>query len=332
MKKEIIFILSLLFCVTAGTKVSEAQILKGFGKKLEKKIEQRIERKADRQVDKALDKADKKTDEPIDNVLNRPKNSKTDKKEKTKSANKQVSFDVVAEKPDEALLLIGGNCQDLGWFKEGAVLEYEAFDDKGRLEGTNRMEVENLSTKGSATIATVKASMKTPHFGDIEYTANYVCDGDRFYMDMGAMLKAMMENNPEVAKQDKSIQDQLKNIEMEFSDSFASFPKKMHPGMVLDDFEFSFKTKAGTAEMSFQALVTDRQVVAREVITTKAGRFDCLKIRSVTNGSMKVMGVNQSIPQSVDYIWIAPKVGMIKQETHSKGAVSNSMQLKSFKL
>src|SRR5690606_40711263 len=52
LKKAALFLLVMTFGVSGTLITAEAQILKGFGKKLEKKIEDRIERKADKQVDK----------------------------------------------------------------------------------------------------------------------------------------------------------------------------------------------------------------------------------------------------------------------------------------
>lgn len=312
---------------------AEAQVLKGFGKKLEKKIEQRIERKADRQVDKVLDKADKKTDEPIDNLMNK-QNTKIDKRAKdtkvAKPSNKAPVFEKVVSNPGQSLTLIGANCDDFSWFKKGAVLEYEAFDNKGKIDGGIKLEVRDLTSKGSATIAEVGATMSSPNFDDLVYSMNYICDGDMIYMDIASMMKAMMENNPET--KNAAVQDALQNIEMDFSNGFASFPKKMYLGMELEDLSFSFKTKAAGSEMSFQTVVTNRQVVAKEKVTTKAGTFDCLKIRSVSNTSMNVMGFNQTMPVTTEYLWIAPGVGMVKQETQTDKEKGTSMQLKTYKL
>lgn len=319
----------LLLTSTVNTK---AQLLKGFGKKLEKKIEQRIERKTDRQVDKVLDKADKETDAPIDNALNKPKKNSSEKKAVVKPTKSNLKFEEVASRPDQALLLVNSNCNDFSWFKKESVLEYEVFDEKGKLEAETKMMVSRLRNEGSAIIAEVEASSKTSAFGDLNYQMKYVCDGDKIYMDIGAMMQALMENNPEMKKHNKDAQKAIKNIEFNIDNGFASFPKKMYPGMKLDDLSFSFKTKAGTSEMSINSTVTDRQVIAKETIKTKAGTFECLKIRSVTNSSMKVMGFNQNMPQSIDYLWIAPTVGMVKQETQTGGKTGSSMQLKTYKM
>src|SRR5690606_21748057 len=80
MNNSIKYTLALLAMFLLGnSSLCQAQILKGFGKKLEKKLEQRVERKADRHVDKTLDKADRKTDEPIDAALHNKKKKKNKK-------------------------------------------------------------------------------------------------------------------------------------------------------------------------------------------------------------------------------------------------------------
>lgn len=321
-----IIIASVLLGFLMAFQDAQAQILKGFGKKLEQKIEQRIERKADRQVDKVLDKADKKTDESLDQVLN---NSEAKASKKNKKNSDSGLRDVVS-RPDQALVLMGSNCSDFSWFSKGAVLEYEAFDSKGKLEGGLKMQVLDLQNKGSATLADVRATMSSPNFEDIAYSMVYICDGDQIYMDIASMMKAMMEKNP--ALNEKRLQESLNNLDFEIDQGFASFPKKMYPGMKLEDLSFGFTANVAGNEMAFRTLVVDRQVLSRETVTTKAGTFDCLKIRSVSKTSIAVMGVNQKMPENTEYLWIAPGIGMVKQETHSKDKKGTSIQLKTLKL
>lgn len=332
MKKIIFSIAITAIVIMSSSATCDAQVLKNFGKKLEKKIEERIERKADRNVDKVLDKADKKTDKPIDDALNKPKANSSSKKPAAKSSNSNLKFEEVASRPDQGLLLVNSNCNDFSWFKKGSVLEYETFDNKGKLEAETRMTINQIKKQGSATVAEVEALLKTPSLGDLTYQLKYICDGDKIYMDIGAMMQAMMENNPELKKQNKDVKKALANTEINFDNGFASFPKKMYPGLKLEDLSFSIKTNAGTNEMFVNSTITDRQVIAKETVKTKAGTFECLKIRSVTNTSMKVMGFNQKMPQSVDYLWIAPKIGMIKQETQSGGKTATSVQLKTHRV
>lgn len=316
MKKAILSSLILAIALI-GPSICQAQVLKGFGKKLEKKIEERIERKADQQVEKVLDNADKKAGEQVNKA--------------TSSTKSTPKLEDVPIRTDQSMTMIGDNCQGFSWFKKGAVLEYEIFDDKGRLEAETRTEVVNMRNEGTATIAEVEASMNTPKLGDMSYQMRYICDGNKIYMDIGSMMKAMMENNPEL-KQSKEAKDALANTEIDFEGGFASFPKTMYPGMKLEDLSFSFKTNAGAGEMSFNTIVSDRQVIAKEKVTTKGGTFDCLKIRSVSNTTLNVMGFNKSMPSSTEYMWIAPEVGMIKQETHTDKKIGSSMQLKAYQM
>ncbi|MBL1407849.1 TapB family protein [Sphingobacterium faecale] len=326
--KNILITSSMLLYLLMGGATVKGQVLKGFGQKLEKKIEQRIERKADRQVDKVLDKADKKSDESIEGAFSKSKTEASDKKPgKTEPIGSVIT--TVEARPDQALVLVGNGCTDFSWFKKGTVLIYQSTDDKGREDAELKMTINDLKTKGTATIAEVKADMTTPHFGALSYTMNYICDGDMIYMDIASMMQAMMENNPEMKTE--AVQNVLKNTTIDVDKGFASFPKKMYPGMKLEDLNFSFKTKAGSNEMSFQTVVTDRQVVGKELVTTKAGSFECLKVKSSINTSVKVMGMNKKMPASTEYLWFAPKIGMIKQESHAKTG-KTAMELKMYKM
>lgn len=326
MKKLQGYAFLVIMLLSGNIMTTNAQILKGFGRKIEKKIEQRIERKADRQVDKVLDKADKKTDEPIDDLLNKPANSK-ESKNKNSSASPEEK---VVVRTDQTMILLGDNCQDLSWFRKGAVLEYRGIDEKGKVEGGYKIQVENLKNEGTATIAEVQATLYSPEYEDIQYPMNYICQGDMIYMDVSSMAKAMMGNSP--MGNNSEAKKALENMKMDFSEGFASFPKKMHPGMKLKDLKFSFTTQVAGNEMSFQSTITDRQVIKRETITTAAGTFDCLVIRSVTHSQVKVMGMNQKVPTTTEYLWIAPKVGMVKQESHQGNKIGSSIQLHSYKL
>src|SRR5690606_35877013 len=117
----------------------------------------------------------------IDNVLNKPKakpNDKaTDAKDKKQSKQSPV-FEEVAANPGQSLTLIGASCNDFSWFKKGAVLEYDALDNKGKVEAGIFMEVRHLTNKGSATNVDVEGTMSSPNFNDLTYCMDYMCDGE----------------------------------------------------------------------------------------------------------------------------------------------------------
>lgn len=77
---------SLLFVVLLFVQLSNAQIFKDFGTKLEerakRKVEQKVDEKIDRHMDKTLDNADKKSDKKIEDVKNGNHENQTSKSSK----------------------------------------------------------------------------------------------------------------------------------------------------------------------------------------------------------------------------------------------------------
>src|SRR5690606_21705222 len=198
-----------------------------------------------------------------------------------KGANTPNTAQQIPAKPEHAMTIVGASCQDYSWIKKGAILAYEALDKKEKVTGELKMGVKDLNNNESQTIAQIEATMSSSHFEDMTYPMNYICEGDKIYMDIASMMKAMMEKNPTMKNQ--AVMDAFNNMEIDFNDGFASFPKTMYPGMVLDDLRFSFKTNVGSSEMSFNTHVTDRNVMAREKVTTNAVTFEAR--RSLSDGS-----------------------------------------------
>jgi len=336
MKK--IAILIGLVLVSGVTTKSEAQILKGFGKKLEKKIEDRIERKADRNVDKVLDKADREVDKPIDGVLNKPASTSNAKETSKKDGNdaKPVSETTSATAANtqalsEGLVLMSGSsCADFIWFKSGAMMEFETKDRKGKLLNKSKMDISKVYNDGAVTVADVKASDDEGN----EFDMQFKCAGDRMYMDFGSLINQAMQKAGQSNADNASIQRALDNTEIGLSEGFMDFPKSMYPGQQLDDVSVTIKTSP-TPQMSMEIFseLIDRKVVAKENVVTEAGSFDCMKISGTRNMSMKVMGMNKKMDSATEYIWFAPGIGVIKQEDYdSKGRLGTSMQLTAYKL
>lgn len=324
------YIIALLSLILIGSHtICQAQLLKGFGKKLEQKIENRLKRKVDQQVDNTLDKVDKKTDESLDKILNVSQNNDTDLSTSTNPTENQSEFEEVTPKPHLSMVLVGNSCDDFSWFKKGTKLEYEILDKDGQLEAESRTEVHNLSNKGSTTIADAETFISTPYSGDQKYHTNYICDADKIYMDLSPLMQTIAKNASDLNSQQKEGQTSI-NTEINYEKNYLSFPKNMYVGMKLDDFLLSFSLKSGSTEMTFQTEFTNRQVISKEEVTTKAGSFECLKIRSASNSSVKGMGLNTTIRSSVQYYWIAPNLGIIKQETYTYNKITSSMQLKAY--
>src|SRR5690606_38385875 len=120
--------------------------------------------------------------------------------------------------------------------------------------------------------------------------------------------QAMAEQNVENSAE---VEEASENLEMGFSDGFMSFPKNMYPGQKLDDITFTMKTGASGMKMEMTSDLLDRNVVAREKITTPAGTFDCLKVTGKRSRRMKVMGMKKEMGNDMaEMPWVSPGFGM----------------------
>lgn len=332
--KKIAALVAIIF-VFGITTEAEAQILKGFGKRLEKKIEKKIEQKADRHVDKVIDKADRETDKPIDGVID-GKSSKKSKKKKSKSsgqediANKGITTNR-GQSLSDGLVMMGDNCSDFIWFKEGAMMEFETKDGKGKSIDKSRMDVVSVSNHNGVTVAKILASGDEI---DQSIEMDFKCAGDKMYMDFGSLMKQAMEQAGQSGANEAEIKRAMDNTTIDFNDGFMSFPKKMSPGQSLDDVTVSMTTSpTPQTSMEMTTTLTDRKVVSKEKVTVASGVFDCLKISGVRETSIKVMGMNRNMKPETEYMWFAPGIGIIKQENYNaKGKLGSSMELSAYKL
>lgn len=325
---------TLCLCFALSIMQSEAQILKGFGKKLEKKIEERIDRKADRQVDKVLDKADKKTDEPINDIIDGKASSSGEKAKPAKSAAPSAATAPTNGErqtlSDGVLMMPGNSCSDFIWFKSGAMMEFSTSDGKGKVLNQSRMDIVSVEQEGPVTVATAKTSDEEGR----EFTMQFKCAGDRMYMDFGSMMKEAMAQAGGTGADQANMQQALDNTEIDFSDGFLSFPKNMHAGQELEDVSVSIVNNSSPGvSMEMLSSLEERKVEAEETISTPAGDFKCMKISGVRKTSMKVMGMNKNMKPIIEHMWFAPGIGVIKQDTYDeKGKLGTSMVLTAYKL
>jgi len=325
----ILLLIGLLVCQDVYS-----QGLGNLGRRVEKKVNDRVNRKVDRSIDKVLDKADRETDKPLDDALNKPSGKK--EKASEKPAKQQTNSDTApVQEPappaaKDQLLEISGSCTDFIWFKKGAFMEFEAKDGKNKNLQKSKMTIINIHQEGQGTVADVKASDDKNN----EFDMQFKCIGDKMYMDFGAIMKQAMQQAGQSGADAAAVQKAMENTEMSFTDGFMEFPKQMYPGQQLDDVSFTLKTSP-SPQVSMEVISTleNRKVVAREKIQTPAGSFDCVKISGQRRTSMKVMGMNQKMPSSTEYIWFAKGLGVVKQEDYDeKGKLQSVNQLVNYKL
>lgn len=326
MKKTLVF---LVLIIMVGTGQSQAQILKGFGKKIEKKVEDKLEKKADRHTDKVIDKVDKETDKPLNSALEgKPSAASGSTSTASTPATRATESNPLSK---EGMLAFSGNhCDDFIWFKSGAAMAFETFDGKGKSLHSTHMRIGSVTEEQGRT----KAEVLTADDNGNEVSMVFVCEGENMYMDFSSFLQAAMEKAGQSGTEAETMQNVLNNTNINMDEGFMSFPKQMYPGQELETASITIESSpAPQITMYFSTTLKDRKVVAKEKVTTAAGTFECLKISGVRTTRMKAMGMNRELEQITEYLWFAPQVGVIQQEEYdSKGKLQTKMQLTKFSL
>lgn len=206
------------------------------------------------------------------------------------------------------------DCEAYFPMKNGASFEFSHYNDKGKLETSNTSTI--TAESGNAFASTVKVhavtkDAKGKEIASTDYTV--ACTNGEFHMDMRAMS---------MGSQQQSMQN-VEGMTMEIDATDMVFPTGLAVGASLPDASMTMKaTMNGMTIMNNTTHVTNRKVTAKESKTTPAGTFDCVVIEEDID--MKVMGMNVS---SHSKAWYSLGVGMVRQETTSKGKSNGYSEL-----
>ncbi|MEO7047086.1 MAG: hypothetical protein ABI091_17420 [Ferruginibacter sp.] len=136
---------------------SQGQIIKKLQKKVEKKVEQRADRKVDKTIDKALDATENEAEKSLQ-ASSENKNEAAENESLSSPANIKTAEVPTTANLAEGLVLVGSDCSDFIWFKEGSMMKFESKDGKGKTMNQSKMVVEKVYKKDGATIADVNMS------------------------------------------------------------------------------------------------------------------------------------------------------------------------------
>lgn len=193
------------------------------------------------------------------------------------------------------------NCEGLFPMKQGAVIETQSFNPKGKFQGTSRQTILSLENIDNGVAIKVRGEqLDSKGKSEFEQDLTMRCVDDVFYMDMKDML-------------DPKTLSGFKDMEVSFSGTDLKFPGKMKVGDILPDGEIEiFVSSAALNIMNMKIKVINRKVEAYEPVTTPAGSFDSYKvsydmeIKSIVN--MRTKGIE----------WIAKDIGVVKSEQYDK--------------
>jgi hypothetical protein len=197
-------------------------------------------------------------------------------------------------------VVIGQDCIFYYPENEGAELVYQHYDNKDKPSGKSSQKVSvynQTATGAEATILVKSYDEKEKLQADYELAVK--CEAGVFYFDMSGYLNQEMIG----AYENMELKVQTNNLEM---------PSKLKVGENLKDGSITMEISSGGMKiMTMEVVVSDRNVLAEENVTTPAGTFMCYKITQTVTTKMGM----QMVVKSTD--WLSPGVGMVKSESYS---------------
>ena len=199
------------------------------------------------------------------------------------------------------LLIPAVNAQDCdGYFpyKEGTTFEITQYDKKDKVTG--RIVYKVTDVDASSQTATYEFEMfdkKDESIMTSSFSAE--CTGEGIIVDANYMVNPEMIGN-------------YQNMEMTITGDNLEIPNNLSVGQTLPDAAVYVAVDMSPIKMNLTSQIQNRKVTAKESVTTPAGTFDChvLEYETETKVGIKVTTTNKQ--------WLAPKVGVIKDESYNK--------------
>ena len=191
-------------------------------------------------------------------------------------------------------------------FKEGATFTYTNYDKKGKPSGDINYKVTNVRNQNGNEVMTLVANLKDKKGNEsMEFAYDVTCDGSGISIDFNSLGNMGMLQ-------------QFENMETEITGTNMIIPNDLSVGLKLPDASMNMKISMGIT-MEVNVEIINREIIAKETITTPAGTFDCYVLQATT--VMDMMGRNMT---STSKSWFAEGVGMAKQVTKGEGGKMDS--------
>ena len=207
------------------------------------------------------------------------------------------------------------DCSKYYPFKEGAKFTYTNYNKKGKESGEIDYTLINLRNEGGSEVITMSAKIKDKKGNDsMNFAYDISCDGSGISIDYNSLGNMAMLQ-------------QFESMDTEISGTNIILPNNLSVGQKLPDSNMNMKISMGIT-MEINVNVINREIIAKEKVTTSAGTFDCyvLQVTSIVDMmGKKIISTSKS--------WFAEGVGMVKQESFDEsGKSTNSSKLTALNL
>ncbi|WP_432412794.1 TapB family protein [Rasiella sp. SM2506] len=200
-------------------------------------------------------------------------------------------------------------CSDFYPFEQGVTFQITSYGKNKKVAAITDF----LVTEATDNFATFKSFLRDKD-GEVlnEATFTMSCENDGIVVDMESLV------NP-------NLLENYRDFETEISGTQIVIPNNLHIGQELPDATMNMRMDMSGINISMEVSMTDRTVLTRETITTRAGTFECFVIGYTNTVNM---GINRTTTAKQ---WIARGVGMVKQEDYNRrGNITSSSVLTDF--
>lgn len=191
---------------------------------------------------------------------------------------------------------------------------YYTFSDAADVPmGSVTYEIESTSGSGVGATAVMKHELRDAG-GNVMSNSQYdlVCTGDGIYIDFRSLVRGGMMGRF--------------GSDAEITGTNVVIPNDLAVGLSLPDAGLTINATVHSVPISMTISITDRQVVARETMTTPGGTFECYKLTYTMEMNMGAAFMNRSEQ------WIAEGVGMVYQKDYdASGNLMNTIALTAIK-
>jgi hypothetical protein len=191
-------------------------------------------------------------------------------------------------------------------FEEDKGLQYQIFNNRDKLQGTQDMIIKNVEKHSDYTEAVMHVTYldnrdRVQHEGEFGIT----CRGNELIIDIQSFI-------------DPALLEGFQGMEIQISSTDVIIPGDIKVGDVLPDAKLEMSvSSSGMKITDFTVNITDRKVEAMESITTPAGTFECFKITYQNEIDSRTMGISsKQSTRAVEYF--SPGVGNVKSEQYDK--------------
>lgn len=208
------------------------------------------------------------------------------------------------------------DCEIYYPMKEGAKFQITHYgSSKKKVSSVVNYTVTNVKKTGKGTSSTIKMSVDSNGKNSIpEQEIDILCSGNTLSVDFESLL-------------DPQMLSQYGDVEYEITGTNMEWPSNLSVGKTLPDASIKMNISMAGMNMTVSTVITNREVIGKEKVTTSAGTFDCYVMTYDT--TVNAMGMNTKISSKQ---WFSKGVGMVKEESSSKGRIQNISELTAFSL